>query len=255
MKRFLRGLSAIIVVAGYYLLSPVVYLVLALWCVFPTRNPERRTQRILSFYHHSFRGLHRITRLIRMQSYVPTPPPELPSPCVLVANHPTLMDVTAILATVSNTVTVVKPVVYRRVLLGTSLRHAGFLEGPERSAQQLSRMMEDAEARLAEGYNVLIFPEGTRSPQGEVLPFSRAAFEIACRAKVPVVPIAIRCDPPWLSKELPIYTIPRDVAHMRLDFLAPIDPADLDYRSRALRKAARTSIIEHLEHASAPHAP
>lgn len=253
MQRFVRGFCAIILVAGYYLLSPFVYLVLALWCVLPTRNPERRAQRLLAFYHRSFRGLHRVTRLIRIQSYVPTPPPKLPSPCVLVANHPTLMDVTAILATVSNTVTVVKPSVYRRILLGTSLRHAGFLEGPERSAHQLSRMMGDAEARLAAGYNVLIFPEGTRSPPGEVLPFSRAAFEIACRAKVPVVPIAIRCDPPWLSKELPIYTIPRDVAHMSLDFLAPLDPADVDYRSRTLREAARTSIIEHLEHSSAPH--
>lgn len=194
-----------------------------------------------------------MTRLIRMQTYVPTPPPDLPSPCILVANHPTLMDVTAVLATVSNTVTVVKPGVYRRPLLGTTLRHAGFLEGPERSRSQLSKMMDDAEARLSEGYNVLIFPEGTRSPANEVLPFSRAAFEIACRAKVPVVPIVIRCVPPWLSKELPIYTVPREVAHMTLDFLAPLNPADLNYRSRALRQAARAAIIEELEHFTAPH--
>lgn len=252
MQRFVRGISAIIVVVGYYTLSPFVYLFLALWCTLPTRNPERRTRFLLSFYHHSFRGLHRVTRLIRMQAYVPTPPPALPSPCVIVANHPTLMDVTAILATVSNTVTVVKPGVYRRLLLGTTLRHAGFLEGPERSRAQLSKMMDDAADRLAAGYNVLIFPEGTRSPANEVLPFSRAAFEIACRAKVPVVPVAIRCAPPWLSKELPIYTIPRDVAHMTLDFLAPLHPADVEYRSRALREAARTAIIEQLEHSLPP---
>lgn len=252
MKRLLRGISALLVVTGYYIASPFVYLVLAIWSVLPSRNDEARRRAMLAVFHRSFRGLHRVTRVIRMQAYIPSAPPTLPSPCVLVANHPTLMDVTAILATVPNTVTVVKPGIYNRILLGTALRCAGFLEGPERSTAQLSNMIDTAEERLAAGYNVLIFPEGTRSPANEVRPFSRAAFEIACRAKVPVVPIAIRCVPPWLSKELPIYTVPPEIAQMTVDFLAPLDPADLEYRSRALRNAARTAIVQQLEHLSAP---
>lgn len=255
MRRVLRSLGAIIVVVGYYVLSPIVYLVLALWCVLSPRGAETKRRAMLWVLHRSFRGLHWVTRLIRMQHYVPSKPEGLPEPCVLVANHPTLMDVTAILATVPNTVTVVKPSVYRRPLLGTVLRYAGFLMGPERSRAQLAQMMETAQKRLQEGHNVLIFPEGTRSPKEEVLPFSRAAFEIACRADVAVVPITIHCTPPWLSKEIPLYVIPRETAHMSLDFLAPINPADVDYKSRALRDATRHVILERITQSSASSSP
>lgn len=233
-------------VVGYYVLSPLVYLVLALWCVLWPSDAHTKRRAMLWVLHRSFRGLHWVTRLIRMQHYIPAPPPTLPTPCVMVANHPTLMDVTAILATVPHTVTVVKPSVYRRPLLGTVLRYAGFLAGPERSPDRLAQMMETAPTRLREGYNVLIFPEGTRSPQGEILSFSRAAFEIACRAQVPVVPITVECTPPWLSKEIPLYVIPRDTAHMTLTFLSPHDPADVEYKSRALRDSVRRVIVERL---------
>lgn len=252
LRQGLRSIAVIFVLLGYYLLSPIVYALLALWCILPTRNAKAKTHALQMVLHRSFRGLHAVTRTIGVQHYVPSAPPALPRPCVLVANHPTLMDVTAILATVPHTVTVVKRSVYRRPLLGTVLRHAGYLEGPGTSAAQLARMMEDAQARLAAGYNVLIFPEGTRSPMGTVLPFSRAAFEIACRANVPLVPITIHCTPPWLSKELPIYVLPRTTAQMTLDFLAPHDPQDVDYRSRLLRENARHAILAQLSTRSAP---
>lgn len=247
MRHLLKSFAAFFVLVGYYLCSPWVYLFLALWSVFPTRDPAAKTQSLQHILHRCFRGLHRITRALRIQHYVPAAPAHLPTPSVMVANHPTLMDVTAILATVPHTVTVVKPSIFRRPLLGTVLRRAGYLEGPGRSTQELARMIRDAQSRLEQGYNVLIFPEGTRSPMGNVLPFSRAAFEIACRAKVPLVPITIRCTPPWLSKELPVYVIPRATAHMTVNFLAPQDPADVDYQSRILRENVRNVIVDQLQ--------
>jgi|SRR5690625_128328 len=255
MRYAIKSIAAFFVVLGYYFLAPWVYIALALWAVLPTKDRAAKTRALQRTLQRCFRGLHATTRLLRIQRYVPSAPPELPTPCVLVANHPTLMDVTAVLATIPHTVTVVKPRVFRISFLGTVLRRAGYLEGPERSSAALAEMMTQAEERLAQGYNVLIFPEGTRSPAGQVLPFSRAAFEIACRAKVPVVPIVIECTPPWLSKELPIYSIPRGTAQMTIDFLAPQDPADVDYKSRALRDNIRNVIVDHLPPSSVSSSP
>ena len=50
------------------------------------------------------------------------------------------------------------------------------------------------------GLDVLIFPEGTRSPFGSGLqPFHRGAFEVAARANVPVVLLKLTCSPPALA--------------------------------------------------------
>jgi 1-acyl-sn-glycerol-3-phosphate acyltransferase len=81
---------------------------------------------------------------------------------------------------------------------------------------------------------MLIFPEGTRSLGGELLPFGRAAFEMACRARVPVLSLTITCEPAWLSKEQPLFDPPKQTPQLRLATLAIDDPARVDYDSRQL---------------------
>jgi hypothetical protein len=65
--------------------------------------------------------------------------------------------------------------------------------------------------------------------------FGRAAFEIACRARVPVVSVAIRCEPIWLSKEVTLFHPPHELPRLQLLNLATDDPARVDYDSRRLR--------------------
>ena len=62
-----------------------------------------------------------------------------------------------------------------RIRCGTSSCRSG----------SIRRSLRAAATALGRGYNVLIFPEGTRSREGKLLPFARTPFEIACRAGVP----------------------------------------------------------------------
>jgi 1-acyl-sn-glycerol-3-phosphate acyltransferase len=63
-------------------------------------------------------------------------------------------------------------------------------------------------ARLREGGKLLLFPEGTRSPKGELRVFKRGAARIALQAGCPVVLVDIDCRPPFLGKGDPWYQAP-----------------------------------------------
>jgi 1-acyl-sn-glycerol-3-phosphate acyltransferase len=180
-----------------------------------------------------FRLFHFCSRVLRL--YHPTTaftvarPPGVPAdvPVVLVANHPTLCDTTSIVARFPRVVAVAAAGFANNPVLGRVLRLCGFVPVG-------GRMIQDCEERLRMGFDVLIFPEGTRSPrEGGLHPFQRGAFELAARAKVPVVLIKLTCSPPALSKRLPIWKHPDRMAVLTIEPVEMIDPANSELDSRA----------------------
>lgn len=151
-------------------------------------------------------------------------------PCVLVANHPTLLDVVAILAHVENACCVVKAPLMNNPLVGPLLTACGHISVAGGDAFGGMRVLEEASERLREGQRVLIFPEGTRSPPRDVRPFHRGAFELARRTGFPLVPVFMRCDPPALGKEGTIRRFPKKRPVLRLRFLPPLEPVDSSRR-------------------------
>ncbi|MHC5209628.1 MAG: lysophospholipid acyltransferase family protein [Planctomycetota bacterium] len=236
--RFLRKLRVILTVTVYTVLAPFGYALFALAYAVGSRHPLRRIRRMQRITAGAYRILHawmhwtRIARFDRRKALLDLPP----GPCVVVANHPTLIDVTAILATLGEGFTVAKPALYRRRSLRPLLMGAGHIEGPGGDPVAAGRVIEEAANRVRQGFSLVIFPEGTRSVGGRLLPFGRAAFEVACRARVPLVSVAIRCDPAWPSKEVPLLDPPHPVPRLELRTLAIDDPARVDYDSRRLRR-------------------
>lgn len=131
-------------------------------------------------------------------------------PFVLLASHPTLIDVIAVLATWERTCVVAGGQWWGRSGIGRLLEAAGHIDGGDGGHEATERIFAEAQARLRRGLSVLIFPEGTRSPPHGLHPFKRGAFEIAARAGVPVVPLVIFCDPPALKKGVPWYEFPEN---------------------------------------------
>jgi 1-acyl-sn-glycerol-3-phosphate acyltransferase len=156
---------------------------------------------------------------------------------VLVANHPTLVDVAALSAAFGRLTCVAKSSLFRSPVIGHILRACAYVDGGGSDPFSGALVVGQAVERVAAGMPVLIFPEGTRSPEDGLRPFKQGAFEIACRANVPVLPVLIRCTPPALGKGRPWYDIPRRTAQFTVTPMAPLLPRDFG-RDSAMMTAA-----------------
>ncbi len=76
-------------------------------------------------------------------------------------------------------------------ILGRAVRLGGFVRVERRNAEQGQWAVEQAVLALRRGESFLVFPEGTRSRTGDLLPFKKGGFVMAIKAQVPLVPVAI----------------------------------------------------------------
>lgn len=258
MKKFLRLGLVVVLCSTYFVLAPFGYVAFFVLHQLPNRKPLRRARMLQGIMRRAFGLLHHTLRITGFIDYDPRRvqlalPPE---PSVLVANHPTLVDVTSVLSAVPDVTTVVKPLLYNRFWARGLLRDARLFPGAT-STVGLAYTIDAAVERLREGFHVLIFPEGTRSPADGLHPFGRTAFEIACRMNAPVVPLVIDCAPVWLSKEQPIARPPDETVRFTLRALPAVHPQECGGSSRRLRDVVEGRIRESLhinfvQYSSAP---
>jgi 1-acyl-sn-glycerol-3-phosphate acyltransferase len=123
---------------------------------------------------------------------------------LIVANHPSLLDVVILLARIPQGDCVVKSAAWKNPALAGIVRAAHYIPG--RDGEQV---VAACSQRLREGRTVLLFPEGSRSPEVGLRPFQRGAAHIALRSGCAILPVLIRCDPPALKKEEPWYAFPK----------------------------------------------
>ncbi len=212
------------------------------WAILPAvgfalrhRPPLDRLRRCQDLVGHAFRLFIGGMRVTRMLVFRPrTVELDLPEPpFVMIANHPTLIDVTAIMAIYPQICCVAKTELFESALAGPLLRRCGHIEGGSGSLIDGMIVIERAKERLRQGQPVLIFPEGTRSPPGGLGGFKPGAFEIAQRAGVPIVPLLLNSEPPTLSKGLAWYALPKKTAMYSLRQLPTVPPESLHGDARA----------------------
>ncbi|MCR9246577.1 MAG: 1-acyl-sn-glycerol-3-phosphate acyltransferase [bacterium] len=240
LKRAIRQCNVVITVGLYTASMPFAYGMFAVLCFLWRKDERRRAQRLQRVTAFAYRSMHRWLTWLRITRFDHRQPLSgLPSgPCVVIANHPTLMDITSITAVLGSGTTVVKPALYRRRMIGPLLVGAGHVEGPGADPISTGRVVDEVVRRLAWGMPAIIFPEGTRSPPGGFQRFGRLAFEVACRARVPLVSLTVRCEPVYLSKEVPLFRPAHPTPRLGLGVLAVDDPAVVDHDSRRLRQLA-----------------
>jgi 1-acyl-sn-glycerol-3-phosphate acyltransferase len=76
-------------------------------------------------------------------------------------------------------------------ILGTVLKLAGFVPVDRAKREAAIASVDQAIEHLKSGVSFLIFPEGTRSPDGRLRPFKKGSFVMAIRAQVPIVPVSV----------------------------------------------------------------
>lgn len=171
-------------------------------------------------------------------------------PAVIVSNHLSLVDIPVLFGLYRPFKWVSKSSVFRVPFLGWNMWLNGYVPITRGAADSVRRMMARCRELLAQGSPVLLFPEGTRSPDGRLQPFKDGAFRLALDAGVPVIPVALSGTADTLPKH---GVIMRNRMRAVVRVLEPIDPAGYA-DARALRDAARDAIARALGEGAPPPA-
>lgn len=164
---------------------------------------------------------------------------------VLIANHPSLVDMVALLACFPELVVVAKTTMFNNPLLGPIPRRCAFIDGGDGGVFSGAAVVTAAVERLRAGTPVLIFPEGTRSGPNGLGTFRQGAFEIAIRAGASLLPAYITTRPRTLMKGMPWYRIPSDRVTFRVELGEPIHAA-LDESARQMMKRVQSLYEQRL---------
>lgn len=162
---------------------------------------------------------------------------------VIVSNHQTLIDILVIYTLFKHFKWVAKNSLLKIPFLGWNMALNGYIIIKRTDAKSQIKMMKHSEKVLKTGSSIMIFPEGTRSADGNMGRFKRGAFILSEVADVPVIPIAlhnidkaVRKNSLWLSKS-------RD---MKAKVFPPVYPKDFS-NTKEMSVAVKDIIANQLE--------
>jgi len=164
---------------------------------------------------------------------------------LILANHPTLIDVVLLLSILPQVDCVIKEAVIRNPFMRASVTTANYV-----SNREPEDLLSSGVERLETGASLLLFPEGTRTARGQPPQFKLGAAEVALRARAQILPVVIDCTPQFLAKGDPWYSIPPSRPHFAVKVLPAVAveqlvPGGLDERhSRYELNAALQSLFE-----------
>ncbi len=112
--------------------------------------------------------------------------------CIFAANHVSNIDPLAFVPNIPRRVSVaLKKELFRMPILSYGMKLSKFIVVDRASRQAAADSLRQSIQYLNDGLSFAIYPEGTRSPDGRLLPFKRGAFLMAVQTGVPIVPVSI----------------------------------------------------------------
>lgn len=166
-----------------------------------------------------------------------------PGAALVLANHPSYLDIVVLIAHIPDAICVVKSALWRNPFFGGVVRAGGYVRNDEPD-----RLVEDCAASLAAGRPLIIFPEGTRTAPGAPLRFVRGAAHVALKSGAAILPVVLRCEPPAFTRTGHWYEQPPGGFRLVLDAMAPVGAAALleAERPEAVKPRALTRALERL---------
>ncbi len=114
------------------------------------------------------------------------------SACILISNHASILDIPGIVAASPLPVRfIAKRSLAWFPVFGWFMHMAGHVLIERESSLSAMKSLNKASLLMKKGISIVVFPEGTRSPDGEVKEFKRGGFVLALQDRVPIVPISI----------------------------------------------------------------
>lgn len=162
---------------------------------------------------------------------------------VIVANHLSLLDILVLYGLFRPFKWVSKGELFRVPFVGWNMVLNDYVRVWRGERESVKQMLRHCREHLARGSSIIIFPEGTRSRDGGMLPFKDGAFKLADEAGCPLIPIAIAGSELALPKHGFIF---RQRATIRVRVLDPLDPKAFE-SPEALKAKVREVIAANVE--------
>lgn len=197
-------------------------LILPILSRLPGKGEDRElmAQRLI---HRSFRFFVRLGTLLRVFDLSESGTQRLrEGPTLVVANHPTLLDIVLLVSRMPQADCVVKREAWRNPFLRGIVAAAGYIPNDGGEA-----LIAECVERLRAGRSLILFPEGSRSPERGLRRFKRGAAHVALRSGCPVTPVIVSCTPPALKRGEPWYRIPDTKMEFSLAVGEPFHAKDL----------------------------
>lgn len=157
-------------------------------------------------------------------------------PAIVIANHQSMLDVTAVLHLAPRLVILTKGWVWKNPFLRFVLRAAKFYP----AERCLDDHLDDLRQLIRQGYSIVVFPEGTRSVDGRVGRFHKGAFQLARELKVDILPLYLRGFDSVMQRGS--WLLSRGDYYMEVGQRFPVTDAPL----REQAAAARQQYAQHL---------
>ncbi|MDE5791880.1 MAG: 1-acyl-sn-glycerol-3-phosphate acyltransferase [Muribaculaceae bacterium] len=150
---------------------------------------------------------------------------------VFVANHQGAYDIWSIYGFLNhNFKWLMKKELEKIFAVGYACKRAGHVFVDDSSIHGIKTTIKDSEETLKDGMSLVIFPEGSRSWDGKMIPFKRGAFMLAAEFGLPVVPITIDGS----FKAMPRFTYNMTPATITLTIHKPIYPGEKGFNTKQL---------------------
>ena len=139
--------------------------------------------------------------------------------CILMPNHQSNFDIPVLLGCLPVQFRwLAKAELFKIPIFGRGMRGCGYISIDRSNRKSAFQSLTEAATKIRNGVSVLIFPEGTRSWDGKILPFKKGGFVLSVDAGVPIVPIVIFNT--WSIMHKGTLLVRR--RSVRMDILAPI---------------------------------
>jgi 1-acyl-sn-glycerol-3-phosphate acyltransferase len=153
---------------------------------------------------------------------------------IFLSNHVSNLDPIVLLPSIPGmTSAFLKRELMRIPLFGTALRMGKFVPvSRDNSREQAEQSVAAAVDAVRSGLHITIFPEGTRSADGHLLPLKKGAFFLAEATGAPIIPVIIN----GTREMMPRGTLRIKPGEARVKFLAPIRPEGADSREELMER-------------------
>ncbi len=178
-----------------------------------------REQRGQKFIHFSFSVFIGMMKFLGVLTYDISDVERLKNAQLILANHPSLLDVVFLISLVPNANCVVKGGLLRNPFMRGPIKAAGYIVNDG----DADNVIVAAKSAFDKGHAMIVFPEGTRTTPSQMIKLKRGAANIAVRTEVDVTPVLITCEPTTLTKEDKWYQIPDTPMHFRIKIEEKID--------------------------------